>query len=105
MPTLKLEVLYRVYIIYSESLDQFYKGQTNNLENRLLRHNSKFVKATKLGAPWVLAWSTTKNDRASAIRLERKLKNLGRDRLLDFMRKFREGLSDPDDPDRIAGMS
>lgn len=98
-------VLYWVYIIYSKSLDKFYKGQTNNFENRLARHNNGSVKATKPGIPWVLVWSIERIDRSSAMILEKKLKNLRRDRLIAFMKKYYEGLSDPDDPDAIVGMS
>ncbi len=29
-----------VYILYSEKTNQFYKGQTDNVENRLKRHNA-----------------------------------------------------------------
>jgi len=98
-------VLYWVYIIYSKSLDKFYKGQTNNFENRLARHNNGSVKATKPGIPWVLVWSIERSDRSSAMILEKKLKNLRRDRLIAFMKKYYEGLSGPDDPDATVGMS
>ena len=89
--------MFWVYILYSESLDQFYKGQTNNLGNRVLRHNSKFEKATKSGIPWILVWSTLKSDRSSATIFERKLKNLTRNRLIDFMKKYSEGVAGPDE--------
>ena len=79
---------YFVYILYSESLDQFYKGQTNDLIDRVKRHNLKYEKATQNGAPWCLVWSIEKPDRSSAVILERKLKNLSRKRLVDFISKF-----------------
>jgi putative endonuclease len=78
---------YTVYIIYSESTDSFYKGQTDNLDQRLLRHNNGWEKSTKHGAPWKLLWSTVKTDRSSAVTLERKLKNLSRKRLIEFIIK------------------
>ena len=86
--------MYCVYIIYSESIDKFYKGQTNNVKNRILRHNSGYEEATKPGIPWILVWSTLKNDRSSATVLERKLKNLTRNRLINFMNKYSEGVVD-----------
>ncbi len=63
------------------------------------------MKATRSGKPWVLVWSIEKGDRSLAMILERKLKNLRRDRLIAFMKKYRDGLSDPDDPDNIVGIS
>jgi putative endonuclease len=82
---------YFVYIIYSNSLDTFYKGQTKDLFDRLNRHNAGQEKATRYGTPWTLAWCTKKNSRAEAVILERKLKNLSRKRLIEFIRKYPEG--------------
>jgi len=90
---------YYVYILYSKSLDSFYKGQTNDLSDRIYRHNLKRENATKNGAPWALIWSTSKNSRSDAVVLERKLKNLSRKRLLAFIEKYSEGLEEgPDVP-------
>jgi putative endonuclease len=87
-----------VYILYSESLDMFYKGQTKNLSDRIMRHNMNQEKATQNGSPWTLVWSTKKPTRSSAMILERKLKNLSRKRLIDFILKYPEGVASPDDP-------
>ena len=78
---------YNVYIIYSDTLDAFYKGQTQDLENRIMRHNNGWEKATRSGVPWKLVWSTEKPDRSAAVLLETKLKNLSRKRLVEFIRK------------------
>ena len=86
-----------VYILYSESLDKFYKGQTNDLSDRIMRHNMKYEKATQNGVPWTLIWCTIKLSRSSAIILERKLKNLTRKRLIDFILKYPEGVEGPDE--------
>ncbi|MCD6597181.1 MAG: GIY-YIG nuclease family protein [Bacteroidales bacterium] len=89
--------MYWVYILYSKSLNQFYKGQTHNLDERVIRHNIGSEKATKPGVPWILLWSTQKSDRSSSIILERKLKNLTRNRLISFMKKYAEGVVGPDE--------
>ena len=96
---------YFVYIIYSQSLDIYYKGQTNNLADRIKRHNSGQEKATSSGIPWILIWSTSKESRGEAMNLEQKLKNLSRKRLIDFISKYPEGIAGPDVPDRIVGKS
>ncbi len=87
---------YFVYILYSESLDTYYKGQTSDLEDRLKRHNHKQEKATQNGVPWELVWFTEKPSRSEAIILERKIKNLSRKRTIDFIRKNNGGVAGPD---------
>jgi len=79
---------YYVYIIYSASLDSYYKGQTSCLEERLSRHNSGYEKSTCNGTPWKLVWSTTKSTRGEALILEKKLKNLSREKTLAFIKKY-----------------
>jgi len=81
---------YSVYILFSPSTDSYYKGQTSNLDDRLSRHNSGREKATKSGAPWKLVWSATKQTRGEAIKLERKLKNLSRERTIQFISKYKK---------------
>ena len=78
---------YYVYILYSESADSFYKGQTSNLKDRIIRHNSGNEKATARYAPWKLIWSTVVDSRSEASILERKIKNLSRKRLLEFIKE------------------
>ena len=89
-----------VYIIYSSSVDTYYRGQTDNLQERIRRHNNGWEKSTKSGLPWKLVWYSEVKDRAAAVILERKLKNLSRLRLLDFISKYTDGVAGPDDPDR-----
>ena len=67
--------MFYCYVLYSSSLKQFYKGQTDNIQARVQRHNQKTVNSTAHGAPWILCWFTEKNTRAQAMSLEKKLKN------------------------------
>ena len=89
---------YWVYILYSESSDTYYKGQTDDLWERLNRHNNGWEKSTKHGVPWSLIWSTVMEERSSALNLERKLKNLTRERLIKFIQKYGGVIAGPDDP-------
>ncbi len=91
---------YYVYILYSKTLDVYYKGQTSDLKDRLYRHNNSQEKATMKGVPWDLIWYTKKTTRSEAVILELKLKNLSRERLIRFIDHHSEGLAGPDDPDR-----
>jgi len=77
-----------VYIIYSKSHDKFYVGQTDDFPNRLYRHNNGYESATKPYVPWELTCLIEKTTRSEAIILERKIKNLNRVKLLEFISKY-----------------
>lgn len=40
------------YIIYSESIDKYYKGFSKNVINRLKQYNTGKSQYTKSGTPW-----------------------------------------------------
>jgi len=85
---------YYVYILYSESKDRYYKGSTSNIAERIERHNNGSEIATAWGVPWVLVWNTEKSSRSEAMKLEKKLKNLSRERTMAFVKKYKEGLNE-----------
>jgi putative endonuclease len=80
--------MYFVYILYSESHNRFYIGQTNDLSNRIFRHNSGFEKSTAPYKPWTLVGSIEKPSRSEAMILEKKLKNLNSKDLNAFINKY-----------------
>jgi putative endonuclease len=56
-----------------------YTGITNNLENRILKHNSgKGSKYTRSRTPVVLKWSLKFNNRSEASKEEYRIKQLSR---------------------------
>ncbi len=63
-----------VYIIYSPLKKLHYIGQTNDLGDRLLRHDTNRSKFTKGKGPWILLNSFTCKSRSEAYQLELKLK-------------------------------
>ena len=65
---------YYVYMLYSESIDQFYIGATENLENRIFRHNNSGSKATKKARDWKLFHSEIFKSRSEAINRELEIK-------------------------------
>ena len=77
-----------VYILYSEEHDSYYIGQTNDVSEWLKRHNLGMEKATARYAPWKLILSFEKASRSEAVVLERKIKNLNRQRLLQLIEKY-----------------
>ena len=84
--------MFYTYILYSKSTDTFYKGSTQDIWERLRRHNKRMEKSTQLGAPWVLIWSVEKQTKGEAQILEYKLKNLSRKRTCEFILKYNEGI-------------
>ena len=77
-----------VYILYSKSADIFYVGATNDLDDRLRRHNSGFESYTQKHKPWTLVWFTKKPNKSEAFKLEKKLKNLSKERKFKFIEKY-----------------
>jgi putative endonuclease len=81
--------MYYVYILYSEKFDKFYIGQTNDFEDRLNRHYCGYEKATKPYIPWEMLMFLQKETRSEALALEKKLKNLSKERIRVFIDKYR----------------
>ena len=80
--------MYCVYVLYSPGYDRHYIGQTQDVIQRLKRHNSGYEKATSPYVPWMLVCKIEKPNRGEAMILEKKLKNLNRERLLAFIDKY-----------------
>lgn len=77
--------MFFVYVIESKKTGKFYIGQTENLDNRVTRHNKGRVTSTKNERPWELKYSREVKNRSEAVFLERKLKGFKkRDTLVRF---------------------
>ncbi|MBI3586360.1 MAG: GIY-YIG nuclease family protein [Ignavibacteriales bacterium] len=66
---------YFFYILRSKNDGRYYKGQTEDVEARLQRHNRGDSRSTKAGRPWELVYVEEYTSRAEAIRRERFLKS------------------------------
>lgn len=84
---------YFVYILYAKSTHKYYKGQTNDIDARIKRHDNGQEKFTKPGVPWELVLLIEKENRSQAMILEKKLKNMNRDKLEGFIMKYGESSS------------
>ena len=67
--------MYVTYILYSKTIDQYYIGQTQNIEERLLQHNSLRSKSTKKAQDWVLVYKEIFNSRSEAMNRETEIKS------------------------------
>jgi putative endonuclease len=70
-----LFMAFTVYIIYSLSLNQFYIGHTQNLPDRLYRHNNSGSKTTKKTNDWILKHTETFLTKAESVRRELEIKS------------------------------
>jgi putative endonuclease len=68
--------MFFVYIIESEESKRYYIGQTENLQERLKRHNEGKNLSTKAYIPWQLKWWKEFDSRSEAVKAEIKLKSI-----------------------------
>jgi putative endonuclease len=66
--------MWKVYMIYSEKIDRYYTGVTNDLAWRLERHNQGWGRFTKSGIPWKLVYTEVFKTKSEALKRERAIK-------------------------------
>ncbi len=64
-----------IYILYSSSLDQYYVGHTENLSDRIFRHNNSGSKSTKKANDWIIKHHEEFESRPEAMQRELEIKN------------------------------
>ena len=87
--------MFYIYILYSESADRYYVGQTNDPARRLIEHNTvEEIKFTTNYRPWtmVVAFEVSES-RGEAIKVERFIK---RQKSRTFIKKLIESRDNPD---------
>jgi len=67
--------MFTVYVLRSLKNGYRYIGQTNDLERRLLGHNSGLTKSIKSQTPFILVYKEIFNSRLEATRREKFLKS------------------------------
>ncbi len=67
--------MFFVYAIKSKVKNFIYVGLTSNLENRILRHNSGYERATKPYRPYELIYYEVQETRIKARQREKYLKS------------------------------
>jgi putative endonuclease len=68
-------VIYYIYILQSEVDSSYYIGQTNNLDDRLRRHNEGRSNYTRSKKPWKLVYTEKFDSRKEAVRRETEIKS------------------------------
>ena len=64
-----------LYILYSEKIDHYYVGYSNDIERRLSEHNRKKGKYTDKGIPWILVYTEVYESKKEAMDRERYIKS------------------------------
>jgi len=85
---------YFIYLLQSEKTGVWYVGLSSDPKSRLIQHNqgkSKFTKGN-------LVWLTKKETNGQALIPEKKLKNLSRERTIQFVNNYNVGVASPDFP-------
>ncbi|WP_347050218.1 GIY-YIG nuclease family protein [Flavobacterium olei] len=70
--------MHYLYILYSKSSQKFYIGETNNLEERILKHNNHSYSNsfTKIADDWEIVLTFSCNNREEALYLESFIKRM-----------------------------
>jgi len=68
--------MFYTYILLSLSTEKIYIGHTENIERRLIEHNSNKSPFTSKKGPWKLVFKKEFNSRSEAIKFENYLKSL-----------------------------
>jgi putative endonuclease len=80
--------MYYTYIIYSLGIESYYCGSTQDLQNRLMEHNSGETRSIKHGCPWILIGFLVSNTRAEAMQKEKSIKGKGIKRWLNYSKSL-----------------
>ena len=69
---------YYVYILYSATLDVYYKGFSTHIEQRLEYHLTSKHKFTSQTKDWVIVYVQEFEEKQGALKEEKRLKKLNR---------------------------
>jgi len=77
--------MFYIYFLYSTSSDKYYVGYSDDLNRRLIEHNtSDFISFTKKHRPWSLVYSFPVSDkRGEAMKIERFIKKQKSKKLIE----------------------
>ena len=82
--------MFKVYILYSAKVNQYYTGSTSDISDRLSRHNGGRSAATKKGAPdWEIVYTESYETRSEAVQREMQIKKMkSRDAIERLIKKY-----------------
>ena len=89
---ISIEMKYAVYILFSEKLNRFYIGTTDNPDRRILEHNSgKYDDAfTKNVIPWSLFLVIDDLSSNQAYQIEKHIKKMKSKKYIENLKSYPE---------------
>lgn len=75
--------MFWTYILKSEKTDNYYIGQTEDIDKRTESHNNSRVRSTKFGVPWKLVYKKEFIARTDAMKHEKYLKSFKKRKYLE----------------------
>lgn len=81
-----------VYILYSQSIDSYYVGETTDLDDRLEQHNTGFYSTsfTKKASDWSLFFDIKCDSRVQARKIEAHIKKMKSKKYIQNLKKYPE---------------
>jgi len=67
--------LYFIYVLWSNKIQKRYIGSSENVQERLVKHNSGLSNFTSRGIPWILIHKEIFNTKSEALKREKFLKS------------------------------
>lgn len=87
--------MYTVYALYNKVHDKIYIGQTADIENRIVLHNTAVFRTSytaRFSGDWVVIYSEQASDRKAALKREKQLKSYrGREFVKRYIPRWRSG--------------
>ena len=71
---MRVKEIYYVYVLYSETIDKYYVGHTDNLEKRISQHNERKGRYTSGKGVWRLVYFEEFETRSLAMEREKYFK-------------------------------
>src|SRR5690554_2852066 len=97
--------MYFLYILYSENLDRYYIGYTENIHIRLKEHLWEHKGFTSKAKDWELKYSETFEEKTDAMARERQIKKWKSRRLIERLISEKDQLAGPGHPELTSGGS
>ena len=77
--------MFKVYIIYSLTLDRYYIGHSQDLDARIYCHKNSGSKSTKAANDWSLKYSEQFETRGQAMKRELEIKRKKSRKYIEFL--------------------
>ena len=94
---------FAVYILRSRRDGSYYVGQSEDVVQRVVRHNSGRVNATKSNGPWELVYTEKFETRREAICREREIKQKKSRKYMEDL--IRSGTQSGPETESVSGSS